>query len=64
MVISLKYKLCFMSYHMIFVLSGTLGSDIKMLVTKFLNGIKYTAKPHDLLKSYGTIDVAFGTVTS
>lgn len=41
---------------------GTLSSDMKMLVTKFLTGIKYTAKPHDLLKTYGTIDVTFGTL--
>lgn len=34
-----------------------------MLVTKFLTGIKYTAKPHDILKSYGTINIAFGTVS-
>lgn len=47
---------------MLFDLLGTLGTDIKMLVTKFLIGIKYSAKPHDMLKSYGTIDVAFGTV--
>ncbi|XP_029661895.1 uncharacterized protein LOC115234732 [Formica exsecta] len=39
---------------------GTLSSDMNMLVTKFLTGIKYTAKPHDFLKSYGTIDVTFG----
>ncbi|XP_011873695.1 PREDICTED: 39S ribosomal protein L1, mitochondrial [Vollenhovia emeryi] len=44
------------------VKSGTLGADVKMLVTKFLNGIMYTAKPHELLKSYGTIDIAFGTL--
>lgn len=47
---------------MLFVLLGTLNTDIKMLVTKFLIGIRYSAKPHDILKSYGTIDVAFGTV--
>ncbi|KAL0104598.1 hypothetical protein PUN28_017386 [Cardiocondyla obscurior] len=41
---------------------GTLNSDIKMVVNKFRNGIKYTAKPHDLLKSYGTTDVIFGTL--
>ncbi|XP_071565001.1 large ribosomal subunit protein uL1 [Temnothorax nylanderi] len=44
------------------VKAGTLGADIKMLVTKFLNGIRYTAKPHEMLKSYGTIDIAFGTI--
>lgn len=49
-------------YHMTFVLLGTLGADIEMLVRKFLTGMKYMAKPHDVLKSYGTIDVAFGTV--
>lgn len=41
---------------------GTLSSDMNMLVTKFLTGIKYTAKPHDVLKSYGTIDISFGTL--
>ncbi|XP_011167787.2 39S ribosomal protein L1, mitochondrial [Solenopsis invicta] len=42
--------------------SGTLSTDIKMLVTKFLTGIKYTAKPHDILKSYGTVEIPFGTL--
>ncbi|XP_011153153.1 39S ribosomal protein L1, mitochondrial isoform X2 [Harpegnathos saltator] len=41
---------------------GTLGNDINALVMKFLNGVKYTVKPHDLLKSYGTTDVIFGTL--
>jgi len=34
-----------------------------MLVTKFLNGIKYKGEPHGTLKSYGTVNVAFGTVS-
>lgn len=42
--------------------SGTLSTDIKAVINKFLSGIKYTAKPHEFLKTYGTIDVAFGTV--
>ncbi|CAL1680077.1 unnamed protein product [Lasius platythorax] len=41
---------------------GTLNPDMNMLVTKFLTGIKYTAKPHDVLKSYGTVDITFGTL--
>ncbi|KAL6434108.1 hypothetical protein ACFW04_005922 [Cataglyphis niger] len=41
---------------------GTLSPNMNTLVSKFLTGIKYTAKPHDLLKSYGTIDVTFGTL--
>ncbi|XP_012228916.1 large ribosomal subunit protein uL1 [Linepithema humile] len=41
---------------------GTLNPDIKMLVTKFVTGIKYTAKPHDVVKFYGTIDIEFGTL--
>ncbi|XP_011699010.1 PREDICTED: 39S ribosomal protein L1, mitochondrial isoform X2 [Wasmannia auropunctata] len=44
------------------VQSGTLSTDIKMLVTKFLMGIKYTGMPHDVVKSYGTINIAFGTL--
>lgn len=35
-----------------------------MLITKFLTGVKYTATPHNILQSYGTIDVTFGTVNS
>lgn len=42
--------------------NGTLSPDIKMLVTKFITGIKYTAKPHDILKYYGTINIEFGTL--
>ncbi|XP_011640079.1 39S ribosomal protein L1, mitochondrial [Pogonomyrmex barbatus] len=42
--------------------TGTLDTDIKKLVTKFLNGIKYTANPHVVLKSYGTVDITFGTL--
>ncbi|EFN65697.1 39S ribosomal protein L1, mitochondrial [Camponotus floridanus] len=41
---------------------GTLSPDMNMLVTKFLTGIKYMAKPQNLLQSYGTIDVTFGTL--
>ncbi|XP_020289042.1 39S ribosomal protein L1, mitochondrial [Pseudomyrmex gracilis] len=42
--------------------AGTLSTDVKAAVSKFLSGIKYTAKPHEYLKTYGTIDVAFGTI--
>lgn len=43
---------------------GTLGTDMNALITKFLDGVRYTAKQHELLKSYGTADVTFGTVSS
>ncbi|KAG5311975.1 RS8 protein, partial [Acromyrmex insinuator] len=42
--------------------SGTLGTDLKTMVTKFLTGMRYTGKPHETLKSFGTVDVAFGTL--
>ncbi|XP_014469238.1 PREDICTED: 39S ribosomal protein L1, mitochondrial [Dinoponera quadriceps] len=41
---------------------GTLGTDMNMLVTKFVNGVKYTAKQHEMQKSYGTTDVIIGTL--
>jgi len=41
---------------------GTLHSDMQTLVTKFLTGVKYTAKPHETIKTYGTADITFGTV--
>lgn len=39
---------------------GTLGTDMKKLVTKFKNGIGYTAIPHKTFKEYGEINVTFG----
>ncbi|KYQ51578.1 39S ribosomal protein L1, mitochondrial [Trachymyrmex zeteki] len=42
--------------------SGTLGTDLKTMITKFLTGMRYTGKPHETLKSFGTVDVAFGTL--
>ncbi|KYN27399.1 39S ribosomal protein L1, mitochondrial, partial [Trachymyrmex cornetzi] len=41
---------------------GTLGTDLKTMVTKFLTGMRYTGKPHETLNSFGTVDVAFGTL--
>ncbi|XP_012541479.1 39S ribosomal protein L1, mitochondrial [Monomorium pharaonis] len=41
---------------------GTLSTDLKMLVNKFLTGIKYTAKPHDVFNYYGTVEIPFGTL--
>lgn len=49
---------------MIYTVSGTLGTDMKAIITKFLDGVRYAGKQHDLLKSYGTADVIFGTVSS
>lgn len=49
---------------MLYALLGTLGIDMNALVTKFVNGVKYTAKQHELFKSYGTTEVIFGTVSS
>ncbi|XP_012339683.1 uncharacterized protein LOC100871180 isoform X1 [Apis florea] len=39
---------------------GNLGTDMNKLVTKFKNGIGYTAIPHKTFKEYGEINVAFG----
>lgn len=41
---------------------GSLGTDMNKLVTKFKNGIGYTAIPHKIFKEYGQINVAFGLV--
>jgi len=53
--ISALYDFCSMR-------KGTLHSDMQTLVTKFLTGVKYTAKPHETIKTYGTADITFGTV--
>jgi len=54
----------FTLYDFCSVRKGTLNSDMPTLVTKFLTGVKYTAKPHDAFKTYGTADITFGTVCS
>lgn len=41
---------------------GSLGTDMNKLVTKFKNGIGYTAIPHKIFKEYGQINVTFGLV--
>ncbi|XP_012058842.1 PREDICTED: 39S ribosomal protein L1, mitochondrial [Atta cephalotes] len=42
--------------------SGTLDTDLKTMITKFSTGMKYMGKPHEILKSFGTVDIAFGTL--
>lgn len=42
--------------------SGNLGNHMDRLVTKFREGIQYSAIPMEDDKQYGQIDVVFGTV--
>ncbi|XP_015606366.1 uncharacterized protein LOC107273075 [Cephus cinctus] len=43
--------------------NGNLDANIAGIVDKYINGIKYTATPHEHKKDYGVINVPFGTLT-
>lgn len=45
------------------VKSGTLSEDLTSLVTKFLNGISYTAHRDEYEKDFGSIETVIGTVS-
>ncbi|XP_076631573.1 mitochondrial ribosomal protein L1 isoform X1 [Colletes latitarsis] len=42
--------------------TGTLGTDIGILIERCKRAIQYTAQPDKTFKNYGVIDVAFGTL--
>jgi hypothetical protein len=46
-----------------FLLLGTLGTDIPGMVSKFCNGVEYTAKANENIKDFGWIFTPFGKVS-
>jgi hypothetical protein len=46
-----------------FLLSGTLGTDIPGMVSRFCSGVEYTAKVDQNLKDFGWIFTSFGKVS-